>query len=127
VRYNPCGVDGNSRLFVRTGLPSFSRDTRTLIAGAYYHSVSFDNSSNDAIAAHIKKWYGATRQNSKQSLEQHFRTTFENLTPGKSLYHEILYSTENSVLMAMATFFQANNWNVDTLHGSHNPGETQTQ
>jgi hypothetical protein len=114
VRYKPSGVDGNGRLFVQTALPSFSSDTRTLIAGAYYHSVSFDNSSNDAITAHLKAWYGATRQNSKP-LEQYFRGTFEKLKKGKSLYHEVLYSTENRVLMAMAAFFLANNWSVDTF------------
>jgi hypothetical protein len=118
VEYKSSGIEGSGRLFVTTGLQSIGRDIRNEIAGKYYCSVSFGDSSNDPIKAHLRKEYGATPENI-EPLKQHFCHIFDKLKPNQKLYYEILYSTERSVLMAMTDFFESKGWNVDCfLHQS---------
>jgi hypothetical protein len=112
VQYNPSGIDGNGRLCVSTGLQSFSRDIRNVIAGKFYHSVSFSNSYKDPIKAHLETKYGATPGNA-EPLKQHFRRIFDNLRHHQNFYHQVLFTVERSVLMAMTEFFEAKDWNVD--------------
>jgi hypothetical protein len=114
VQYTQSGVDGSGRLYVSTGLQSFSRDMRNAIAGEYYHSVSFDNPYNDTIKAHLKTKYGATREN-VEPLKCPFDNIFDNLTHGQNFYYQVLYAIEKRVLMAMTEFFEAKDWNVDAF------------
>jgi hypothetical protein len=84
VRYNQGGADSTGRLFVSTGLQGFSSDARNQVAAEYYHSISFDNSNNDAIKAHLKTRYGATGQNSEPHSSSISAASLANSNQAKS-------------------------------------------